>query len=107
MYNHRRRIVSVFPGRMSGDELLGTPTGSNDLGWYDADPETLILTWNGDLLTNNSNDLLDVKLFGYMENNGMVSKKVLTDTQFPRVRVRINNKTCINTISFHIKIKIL
>ena len=65
-------FISVFPGRQSGDELLNTPIGSDDLGWYDNNPATLTVTWNPKLLTNNTDDKVDISIIGYKEEGGKV-----------------------------------
>lgn len=61
---------------MSGDEHLTTPVGNNDLGWYDASPESLTVQWKPELLTNNSYDRVDINFIGYREVRGKVRHRL-------------------------------
>ncbi|XP_052242291.1 LOW QUALITY PROTEIN: sushi domain-containing protein 2-like [Dreissena polymorpha] len=68
----------VFPGRLSQGEHVPTVSSKDNITWYDRDPSQLTLTWKSELLSNNSNDRVEINLIGYKEDNEMGSYKLLT-----------------------------
>ncbi|XP_052245038.1 sushi domain-containing protein 2-like isoform X2 [Dreissena polymorpha] len=71
-------IFIVFPGRLSRGEHVTTVSSKDNITWYDRDPSQLTLTWKPELLSNNSNDRVEINLIGYKEDNEMGSYKLLT-----------------------------